>query len=170
MIDKFREWFEGTWENKVQAFTYPARFAMVRIIHKRVGNYFYGEQAYNYQLHSPYRTFVIEPVEEGNNIRIKNFTFDKSKHRGFKDLESLELTPKPECDNICTFNGREFRGSNNHCDCLVPWKDEMTYLQTDVVLGKDYYNVVDRGFKIGTAEQIWGSKHGSFEFKKISPS
>ena len=46
----------------------------------------------------------------------------------------------------------------------------MTYLQTDVVLGKDYYNVVDRGFKVGTAEQIWGSKHGSFEFKKISPS
>ena len=90
MIDKFYEWFEGTFENKIQAFSFPGRFAMVRVIHKRIGDFFYGEQAYNYQLHAPYRTFAVKPVVEGDFVRIQNYTFQKNLYKGFQNLDSLE--------------------------------------------------------------------------------
>ena len=169
MIDKFYEWFEGTFENKIQAFSFPGRFAMVRVIHKRIGDFFYGEQAYNYQLHAPYRTFVVKPVVEGDFVRIQNYSFQKNLYKGFHNLDSLEgdLTHKPECDSIVKFDGKEFRGQNTGCECHVPWKDKTTYLQTDVTLGENYYYVVDRGFLLGTTEQVWGSKHGRFEFHKL---
>ena len=68
MIEKFNDWFEGTWENKVQAFSQPSKFAMVRLIHKKVPGtdyMYYGEQAYNFSLSRPYRppqTCVVVPT------------------------------------------------------------------------------------------------------------
>ena len=67
MIDIFNEWFEGKWENKVQAFSYPSKFAMVQLVHKKIQgteSMYYGEQAYNYQLHAPYRQFIVEAIED----------------------------------------------------------------------------------------------------------
>ena len=67
MIDLFCDWFEGTWENKVQAFSQPSKFAMVRLIHTKVPGtdyMYYGEQAYNFSLSRPYRQFIVEAFEE----------------------------------------------------------------------------------------------------------
>ncbi len=172
MINKFNEWFEGTFENKIQAFSFPAKFAMVRLIHRKVGNFWYGEQAYNYQLHAPYRTFIIEPMEENGRIRIRNYHFDRNKHLGFKNLESIEddLTHKTGCDSILEYDGRKFTGGVSGCECHVIWNDKTTYMTGEVVLGKDYYHVIDRGYLLGSTNQVWGGKYGKFEFQKLMPS
>ena len=62
----------------------------------------------------------------------------------------------------------EFNGSIDGCECLVPYKaDQMTYVRNEATLGVDYYNVVDRGFLVGTTEQVWGGRFGEFEFTKM---
>jgi CpeT protein len=175
MIDIFNEWFEGKWENKVQAFSYPSKFAMVQLVHKKIQgteSMYYGEQAYNYQLHAPYRQFIVEAIEDNGSLRIKNYDFDKNFHLGFKNLESRPegLTHKQKCDTIMTYdpNKNQFNGSIDGCECWVPYKeDQMTYVRNEATLGVDFYNVVDRGFLVGTVNQVWGGRFGEFEFKRM---
>jgi len=172
MINTFLEWFEGTWENKIQAFSRPSYFAMIRVVHMKVpgtDNMFYGEQAYNYSLQSPYRQFVLKIEEVDNKIVIKNYNFNASEYKGFINLETIpkKLTYKQNCDTLLTFNGTEFSGGIEGCECYVKWSDQNTYFKNVVILGKDYYNVMDQGFHVETNLQIWGSQHGLFEFKKM---
>ena len=171
MIETFCKWFEGTWENKIQAFSFPSKYAMVRLIHKKVPeteSMFYGEQAYNYALHAPYRQFVVEAKLDNGIIRVKNYDFDKKSFLGFKNLESLVagLTHKQKCDTILKFVNNEFQGSIEGCSCHVVWRDQTTYVKNEIVLGENYYNVVDRGYLLGTDTQVWGGKYGPFKFNK----
>lgn len=172
MIETFCSFFEGTFSNKYQAMSDPSRYAMVRLIHKKVPNtesMFYGEQAYNYSLRKPYRQFVVEAVEKGNIVRVKNYDFDKTLFMGFQNLDNLRdcLTYKPDCDTILEFQGNEFKGSIQGCNCYVEWQNQTTYVKNEICLGRDYYNVVDRGFLLGTDRQVWGSKYGIFKFKRM---
>lgn len=179
MIDKFISWFEGTWENKVQAFSNPSRFAMVRLQHRKVpgsDSMFYGEQAYNYQLHAPYRQFIVEAIEDTTNnvIRVINYDFEKWRYLGVQNLDKIVmdrgLTAKKKCDTIMSYDPEKdvFNGSIEGCECLVPYKaDQMTYVRNEATLGADFYNVVDRGFLVGTETQVWGGRYGHFEFKRM---
>jgi len=44
----------------------------------------------------------------------------------------------------------------------------MTYVRNEATLGVDFYNVVDRGFLVGTVNQVWGGRFGEFQFKRMS--
>ena len=73
-MSEFIELLVGTFANKVQAQSHPTRYAHIRVSHRLIGeNRIYGEQAYNYQLDRPYRQFVIDVVEEGDDYRLKNY-------------------------------------------------------------------------------------------------
>jgi len=172
MIEKFCDWFEGTWDNKIQAFSYPSKYAMVRLIHKKVPgtkSMFYGEQAYNYSLDAPYRQFLVEATLDGEAIRVKNYDFDKSAYLGFKNLEiiSKNLTIKENCDTILKFDGNSFVGSIEGCSCYVEWQDQVTYVKNEIFLTKNEYHVVDRGYLLDKDEQVWGGKYGPFKFNKV---
>ena len=39
MIDEFCEYFEGTFENKMQAMSNPTKFAMIELLHTPYGKY-----------------------------------------------------------------------------------------------------------------------------------
>lgn len=39
MIDEFCEYFEGTFENKIQAMSNPTKFAMIELVHTPYGKY-----------------------------------------------------------------------------------------------------------------------------------
>ena len=62
-MNEFLSLLEGVFSNKTQAQCHPTRYAHIWVTYKKISeNRYYGEQAYNYQLHAPYRTFAVKPV------------------------------------------------------------------------------------------------------------
>ena len=173
MIENFCKWFEGTFNNKIQAFTYPSRYAYIVVTHRKVKDgWFYGEQAYFNKTQKPYRQFLLNVVaEDTGNIVVKNYEIkDKSLHLGFKNLESLlnlPLTHKAGCDTIFEFKNGHYAGRiQPGCSCVVMQGDNETYLENVAFLGEGWYNVEAKGFDPESKKQVWGSQHGCFLFKK----
>lgn len=171
MIDKFNEWLEGTFENKKQAFGRPTYYSYVQLKHVKMDNgFFYGQQQDMWK-DFPYRQFALKPFEEGNNIVIKFYNIDKDLHLGFKNLDQItesNLEHKVGCDIVLSFDGSEFTGGIDGCECLVKWKERDTYVSSSMILGDGYYNVYDKGYDLETKERLWGSAYGHFNFIKIS--
>jgi CpeT protein len=172
MIKDFFRLVEGKFENKIQAMSYPSQYAMIRVTHANIGNgLIYGEQAYNYQLDKPYRQFVLEPVEEENQIRIYNYEIlDKQNHTGLKRLDEIDksvLKLKPGCDVVMKQQDDSFIGGISGCECMVDWMGRETYLQNEIELTPTNYYVMDRGFCAQHGHQLWGSKYGRFEFVRM---
>jgi hypothetical protein len=154
MIDKFCEYFEGTFENKMQAMSYPTQFAMIELIHEKISDtQFRCVQRY-YIDKNEYRRTVIEIIPQGTSILVKNYK------------EKNELTYLSGCDILFELIGDEFHGKNLCKTCFVSWSGKETYLQTQSILGNGYYNVIDKGYDINTDEHIWGSFYGQFQFVK----
>jgi len=172
MIDYFDELIVGSFENKIQAFSHPSKWAFIRITHKRLLNgLYYGEQAYNYQLNRPYRQFVLEPIVEHGKIRIINHDVaDKQIFINGRDLNQLtraRMRKREGCDVILERVGDDFVGGLTGCNCMVDWKGKDTYLQNEIKLTKDFYYVKDLGYDAEDHKQLWGSKHGPFEFRRM---
>ena len=172
-MNKFLELFEGTFANKRQAQSHPTRYAHIRVMHIKIGdNRFYGEQAYNYLLNRPYRQFVIDVVDEGEQLRLKNYEIrTPAKFINGKNLDELTddvLTYREGCDNIIRQTGEKtFEGKNDTCECWVMRKNIKTYVANQVKLTEDTYTVLDRGLHAETHEKIWGSDWGAFKFKRM---
>jgi CpeT protein len=178
MINQFYDWFEGKFDNKIQAFSYPSKFAYIIVRHKKLSEdgLFYGEQAYFNTLNKPYRQFVMSVTNRigGNSIIVRNYELqEKQKFCGFRNTDLLfnsrELTYKHGCDTIFTWKSEanQFIGEiEPGCSCAVPWGNKNTYLKNAAALGEDWYHVTDQGFDIDTHEQVWGTKHGQFQFKR----
>ena len=163
----------GKFENKIQAFSYPSKYAMIRVTHVPIfkGDYFYGEQAYTYQTNRPYRQFVLRVTRNDTEYTLLNYDIvDKNQFAGCKNLDKLTkdmLRLKRGCDVNLSYNGSAFIGGLSGCDCHVEWNGNDTYLQNEVELTEDFYYVKDMGFSKEHGGQIWGSKYGRFEFKRM---
>lgn len=175
MIDLFYEWFEGKFTNRIQAFSYPSKYAYIVVEHRRVNNHglFYGEQAYFNKTRTPYRQFVLQISERRGKIVVRNMEpQDKTLFLGFNNLNRMQgspLTYKRGCDTIFEWKPQEnqFVGViEPGCDCLVKWGNRDTYLQNTAYLGETFYHVEDKGFDVSTNEHVWGSKYGHFQFRK----
>jgi hypothetical protein len=154
MIEEFCQFFEGTFENKMQAMSYPTQFAMIELIHEKIDeNKFRCTQQY-YVDKVAYRKTVIEVIQQDSNLLVKNYK------------EGDELIYLSGCDIIFEKMGEEFHGKNLCKECFVNWSEKETYLQTQSILGNNYYHVIDRGYDINTDEHIWGSFYGHFKFVK----
>ena len=178
MIDQFYEWFEGRFNNKIQAFSHPSKFAYIVVEHRAVNNHglFYGEQAYFNQLKTPYRQFLLQISECHGRIIVRSMEpKDKSRYTGFKNLNLISgspLTYKRGCDTIFTYHpdAKQYIGEiEPGCNCKVKWGDKDSYLHNIAALGEGWYNVEDKGFDPQTKQQLWGSRHGRFLFKKETP-
>jgi CpeT protein len=172
MIELFKQYLSGKFSNKIQAFSYPSRYAHINITHIDIGDgLYYGEQAYNYQPGLPYRQFVLEPILSNNKITVLNYEIlDKQNYRNGKNLELLtrnQLTKKEGCDTIFEYVNESFIGGTTGCECFVNWRGRETYLQTNVELTKNFYYVIDKGICVKHNHQIWGSKYGRFEFARM---
>lgn len=177
MIKQFYEWFEGTFDNKIQAFSYPSKFAYIVVRHKMVGDgLFYGEQAYFNTLNRPYRQFVMKVTDEHNGIVIRNYEcVNKNLYLGFRNMDLVfapeQLTYKHGCDTIFKWRpeANQYLGEiEPGCNCTVMWSDKETYLKNAAGLGEDWYHVTDQGFDKETHQQIWGTRNGQFQFKRSS--
>jgi CpeT protein len=169
-MSRFIELLEGTFANKIQAQSYPTRYAHIRVSHRLIGeNRIYGEQAYNYLLERPYRQFVIDVVQEGEEYRLKNYELANALHfaqcRRLDEITDDMLTYREGCDIIMRETGPDsYFGGTSTCNCTVNWNGTETYVQNEVTLTKDEYHVVDKGLHIETHQKIWGSDWGAFKF------
>jgi len=172
MIDDFFLMFEGKFENRTQAFSYPSKYAYIRVTHVNIGDgLFYGEQAYKHELHLPYRQFVLEPILENDYIRVKNYKIDdKKRYVNFSNLDKIEknmLKYKNGCDLIFKQQESFFVGELVGCDCIVDWDSKKTYVQTKIELTKEHYYIMDKGYCANDHTQLWGSNYDQFEFIRM---
>jgi len=171
-MSEFIELLIGTFSNKVQAQSHPTRYAHIRVSHRLIGeNRIYGEQAYNYQLDRPYRQFVIDVVEEGDDYRLKNYEIlDAQRFAQCKNLEWISdkiLTYREGCDIIMKKVGNKvYQGGTSTCNCWVDWQGTKTYVANEVILSEGDYQVLDKGLNAETHEKVWGSNWGAFKFKR----
>ena len=172
-MNQFLDLLEGTFANKRQAQGHPTRYAHIRVQHRKISeNRLYGEQAYNYLLNRPYRQFVIEVVAEKGKYRLKNYEIkDPQKFVGCQNLDQLTddiLTYREGCDIIMEQVGHNsYKGGTSTCNCWVDWQGVKTYVQNEVILTEEDYQVLDRGLHAETNERIWGSQYGPFKFKRM---
>jgi hypothetical protein len=155
MIDKFCEYFEGTFENKMQAMSYPTKFAMIELLHIPYDMHMFRCIQRYYVDKKEYRNTIISVSEQDSCLIVKNY----------KETDG-QLTHLEGCDIMFEQIGDEFHGKNLCKTCFVSWSGKETYLQTESILGKDYYRVIDKGYDIHTDEHIWGSFNGEFQFVK----
>jgi CpeT protein len=175
MIDKFHNWFEGKFHNRKQAFSHPAEFAYIIVKHFKLDDeFYYGEQSYQVSESSPYRQFVVRVLEKDSKIVIQNFDFQNKKlYLGGENLSEIynhPLTYKENCDTIFEYNSEmnTFEGNNQGCNCFIIKNGVNTYVKNRVILSKNSYRVMDKGFDPVTNKQVWGSKNGFFIFDKYS--
>ena len=172
-MNTFLELFEGTFANKRQAQSHPTRYAHIRVSHRKIGETrFYGEQAYNYQLDRPYRQFVIDVVDEGDYLRLKNYEIrTPATFVGCNNLDKLTddlLTYREGCDNIIEETAtKTFTGKNDTCECWVMRGGIKTYVNNAVLLTETNYQVMDRGFHAESHQKVWGSDYGPFNFTRM---
>lgn len=172
-MSQFLEFLVGTFANKLQAQSHPTRYAHIRVSHRLIGeNRIYGEQAYNYLLNRPYRQFVIDVVESGEEYRLKNYEIkDASRFAECNNLEEITddlLTYREGCDIIMRKTGpKSYQGGTSTCDCYVTWNGVKTYVQNEVTLTEDEYHVVDKGLHTESHQKVWGSDWGAFKFKRM---
>ena len=171
-MNDFIELLVGTFSNKTQAQSHPTRFAHIWVNHRKISeNRIYGEQAYNYLKDRPYRQFVIEVVEDGEYLRLKNYELANLKHFvGCSNLDEITedlLTYREGCDIMMKQVGpKTYTGGTSTCECWVNWNNVKTYVQNKVTLSATQYQVEDKGLDATTHHKVWGSNYGAFEFKR----
>lgn len=172
-MNQFLDLLVGSFSNKLQAQSHPTRYAHIWVNHRKISDYrIYGEQAYNYLKNRPYRQFVIEVVAEKGQFRLKNYEIkDALQFAECKNLEKLTddlLTYREGCDIIMKQTGHNtYTGGTSTCNCYVEWQGVKTYVQNEVILTEEDYQVVDRGLHTETDQRIWGSEWGAFKFKRM---
>ncbi len=153
MIDKFIDWYVGSFNNRKQSLSHPFMFKEVNLTHKYLGdNTFYGEQETVYT-NNIYRKFKNVITESDGLIIVKNYT--------------LEDKYIPNCNIVFKFDGTQFVGEVEGCNCLVEREGKQTYVKNSTFLGEDTYRVYDRGYEVESDEYVWGSEWGYFEFIRI---
>jgi CpeT protein len=180
LIDLAR-WMAGDFSNQKQAFANSQLYAHIRIFFRPLpfeffsGIGFYSEQAYDYDLWSPYRQGVHRLVDMGDCIYVENYGLkDPVLYAGAGREPDILKTITPECTQrryhcsmVFRREGDLFRGNvEPGCRCLIPRNGRQTYLVSEVELTEDTWVSLDRGFDVSTHEHVWGSKEGPLRFEK----
>ncbi|WP_346290184.1 chromophore lyase CpcT/CpeT [Sphaerothrix gracilis] len=172
-------WMAADFSNQQQAFDNPPLFAHIRVCMRPLpqdllsGHSLYLEQAYDYDLSSPYRARVLKLLVNGDRIEIENYTVrDQEQFFGAsRDRERLsKLTADhvelmPRCNMHVEWTGNSFKGAVEPGQgCFVERKGKKTYLDSEFEINNDWFRSWDRGRDPETHEHVWGSIAGPFQF------
>ncbi|MCS7031138.1 MAG: chromophore lyase CpcT/CpeT [Gloeomargarita sp. SKYG116] len=175
-------WLAADFSNQAQAFENPPFFAHIRVCMRPLpwslldGLSLYVEQAYDYELHRPYRVRVLKIITVNDHLEIENYVVrDEAAFYGAsrqKDrLQALtreHLTRLPGCNMIVTWDGHSFHGKvePGKC-CWVERRGKRTYLDSEFVINGQQFLSWDRGRDPETDAQVWGAVAGPFEFTRV---
>jgi CpeT protein len=172
MIEEFKEFLIGSFNNRTQAFSFPSQYSQISLKHVLLQNgMIYGEQWYTVRKQPPYRQFILEITQGENNlIIVSSYKIkDGEKFLYFKDLENItedDLEKNEGCDCIFVKIDNSYYGKIVGCDCIVERNGKKSFLFTVSELSQNKYRVIDRGYCPETKKMLWGSEHGMFEFDK----
>lgn len=180
------QWLAGDHSNWAQAIDNPPFFAHIRVGIRPLPNpitedgvWLFLEQAYDYELHHPYRTAVLHLIYQNDRIEMINYRlknaetfFGASRDRDrLVALDAAAIAQLEGCTqwvqraDLHTFKGAVEPGKK----CCINRKGVDTYLTIEFEVTENTYSSLDRGYDIVTDERVWGSIAGAFEFtKKLS--
>jgi CpeT protein len=177
------QWMAGDFSNRKQSDERPTDFAHIHIFFRplpfeffnTIG--FYSEQAYDYDLWSPYRQGIHRVVDQGDRILIENYGLtDPMLYAGaardskiLKSIQPEAIKARKGCSMVFQRETEEqfIGGVEPGNACVIPRDGVMTYLVSDVVVTSSTWWSLDRGFHPETHEHLWGSKLGPLKFEKV---
>jgi ribosomal protein L24E len=172
-------WMAADFSNQAQAFENPPLFAHIRVCMRPLPWELFSEQglfleqAYDFELHYPYRVRVMKFSIQDGGIYLENYKVKGEEQfygasRAPKRLQALtidQLEPMPGCNMNVEWTGDSFRGRvEPGRGCIVVRKDQTTYLDNEFIVNGESLVSYDRGRDPETDELIWGSIAGPFEF------
>ena len=175
------QWMSGEFSNLTQAQEKPREFSHIRVFFRPLPLEFFGcvglysEQAYDYDLWTPYRQGVHRLVDRGDDIYIENYALtDAMRYAGSgRELSILNtitpdvIQPRTHCGMVFRRHGDRFEGSVEPGNqCLIPHKGCTTYLMSDVDVSDGYWSSWDRGMDCESHERVWGGENGPTHFER----
>ena len=176
------QWMAGDFSNRKQSDDHPKDFAHIHIFFRplpfeffnTIG--FYSEQAYDYDLWTPYRQGIHRVINKGDHIYIENYGFpNPMRYAGagrdpslLQPLDPTTVKPRGGCNMVFRRKHNSFIGGVEPGNaCIIPRDGIMTYLMSDVEVTESTWDSLDRGFHPTTHEHLWGSKLGPLTFEKV---
>ncbi len=173
-------WIAGDFSNQKQASENPQTFAHIHIFFRPLswaffdGIGFYSEQAYDYNLWTPYRQGLHKFVKQGDRIYIENYGLkDSLLYAGagwnpdiLKTITPESLERRYNCSMIFQREENKFYGNVEGNSCFIQRNGRQTYLVSEVILTETTWDSLDRGMDVNTHEQVWGSAAGPLKFEK----
>jgi len=179
------QWLAGDHSNWQQAIDNPPFFAHIRVGIRALPNpitdngvWLFLEQAYDYELHHPYRTAVLNLIYQNDRIEMINYRL-KNAETFFGASRDRDQLAKLDAEAIAKLDGctqwvhradhQTFKGEVEHGKkCCLNRKGVDTYLAIEFEVTENTYSSLDRGYDIVTHERVWGSIAGAFNFVKKS--
>lgn len=182
-LSTLARWMVGQFSNAKQAMAEPSRFAHIHIFFRPLPYDFFGdvglysEQAYDYDMWTPYRQGIHRLVDKGDHVYIENYGIkDSWMYAGaghnldiLKTLNPNCIERREGCSMVFKRDGNEdmFVGSVEPGNaCLIPKSGHMTYLTSHVEVTPTTWVSLDQGMDVDTHEHIWGSTEGMLRFEK----
>ncbi len=176
-------WMAGDFSNQAQAFENPPFFAHIRVCMRPLpyalmdGVGLFLEQAYDFQLHNPYRLRVLKFVVIDGKIEIEHYTIEpEAEFHGaarnpaiLQQLTRDKIIKMSGCTMITEWTGSTFKGyvePGKGCKVFRNGKD--TYLDNSFEISPQQLISLDRGLDMETNERVWGSIAGPFEFTQTA--
>ncbi|PSB51159.1 chorismate-binding protein [filamentous cyanobacterium Phorm 6] len=174
-------WMASDFSNQAQAFENPPFFAHIRVCMRPLpvellgGVSLYLEQAYDIELHVPYRVRVLKLVPADDRIDIENYAIanEEQFYGASRDLQKLQELKKaefklmPGCTFLTHWTGSSFKGRvEPGKGCMVVRKGKNTYLDSEFEIDGDKFISHDRGRDPETDAHVWGALAGPFEFTR----
>ncbi|MBR8829638.1 MAG: Phycocyanobilin lyase CpcT [Chroococcopsis gigantea SAG 12.99] len=178
-VKTLARWMAGDFSNQEQAYANPPFFAHVRVCMRPLPYCFldsfslFLEQAYDFNLNSPYRLRVLQLQSVDGRIELINYKVKEEarffggsrKPEKLASLTSDDLQIMNGCDMIVEWTGKSFKGTvKPGKQCIVVRKERVTYLDNSFEIDPHRLISFDRGFDPETDELVWGSVAGPFEF------
>ncbi len=182
-IPTLLSWMAGDFSNQAQAFENPPFFAHIRVCMRPLpyalmdGVGLFLEQAYDFQLHNPYRLRVLKFVVINDKIEIEHYTIEpEAEFHGaarnptlLQQLTRDKIIKMSGCTMITEWTGTSFKGyvePGKGCKVFRNGKD--TYLDNSFEISPQQLISLDRGLDMETNERVWGSIAGPFEFTQTA--
>lgn len=175
-------WMLGSFSNAAQAQANPQGFPHILLAYRPLppsffpGVGFYSEQAYEYDLWSPYRQGVHRVIDRGEDVYIENYALkDPALFAGaaressiLAKLTAQDIERRVNCSMVFTRHGDRFRGGVEGRECFSYRSGGKSYLVSEVEIAATTLQSLDRGFDLDTHEPLWGSDTGAFIFDKTA--